>query len=99
VRAVDGVDLAIKAGKTTALVGESGCGKTTVGRSILRLIDRRRARSSSMVRICLALGPRELRRARQDIQMVFQDPMTALDRACACATSSPGHALLRYWRK
>jgi len=39
VRAVDGVDLLLESGKTTALVGESGCGKTTVGRSILRLIE------------------------------------------------------------
>jgi len=79
VRAVDGVDLEILPGKTTALVGESGCGKTTVGRSILRLIE---PTSGSVIfdgQDLLALNGAELRRARQSIQMVFQDPMTALD--------------------
>ena len=79
VRAVDGVDLDVKAGKTTALVGESGCGKTTVGRSILRLIEPTAGSVFFNGRDLLALAPSELRRARQDIQMVFQDPMTALD--------------------
>ena len=79
VRAVDGVDLEILPGKTTALVGESGCGKTTVGRSILRLIE---PTAGSVVfdgQDLLALAGAELRKARQSIQMVFQDPMTALD--------------------
>jgi len=79
VRAVDGVDLTIRAGRTTALVGESGCGKTTVGRSILRLIEPTAGSVIFDGRDLLALGPSELRRARQHIQMVFQDPMTALD--------------------
>jgi peptide/nickel transport system ATP-binding protein len=79
VRAVDGVDLTINPGKTTALVGESGCGKTTVGRSILRLIEPTAGSVSFDGQDLLSLGPAELRRARQNIQMVFQDPMTALD--------------------
>ena len=79
VRAVDGVDLEILPGKTTALVGESGCGKTTVGRSILRLIEPTAGRVLFNGQDLLALSGRELRKARQSIQMVFQDPMTALD--------------------
>ncbi|HEY4103310.1 MAG TPA: ABC transporter ATP-binding protein [Polyangiaceae bacterium] len=79
VRAVDGVDLTISGGKTTALVGESGCGKTTVGRSILRLIEPTAGSVFFNGQDLLALDRVALRRARQDIQMVFQDPMTALD--------------------
>ena len=79
VRAVDGVDLRIEAGRTLALVGESGCGKTTVGRSILRLVP---ARSGS-IRFdgteLLDLSPKALRPFRRHMQIVFQDPMSALD--------------------
>jgi peptide/nickel transport system ATP-binding protein len=71
--------LTIRAGKTTALVGESGCGKTTVGRSILRLIEPTAGSVLFNGQDLLALDHSALRRARQDIQMVFQDPMTALD--------------------
>ena len=79
VRAVDGVDLQIHAGKTTALVGESGCGKTTVGRSILRLIEPTAGKVFFDGQDLLSLDAAALRKARQNIQMVFQDPMTALD--------------------
>ena len=79
VRAVDGVDLTVQRGTTHALVGESGCGKTTVGRSILRLLSP----SSGEVRFkgqdWLKLDGRQLRPLRQKVQMVFQDPMTSLD--------------------
>jgi peptide/nickel transport system ATP-binding protein len=79
IRAVDGVDLALESGRTLALVGESGCGKTTVGRSILRL---EQPRSGSVVFDgvdLLALGPRELHPYRKQIQMIFQDPLSSLD--------------------
>jgi oligopeptide/dipeptide ABC transporter ATP-binding protein len=79
VRAVDGVDLFVKPRKTLALVGESGCGKTTVGRSIIRLIEPHAGKIWFRGTDLLALPPPKLRPYRRHIQMVFQDPMTSLN--------------------
>src|SRR5262245_26714909 len=83
IRAVDDVSLTIPAGKTLGLVGESGCGKTTLGRCILRAIE------PTLGQILLNVGgrviditrltSRELRATRRHMQMVFQDPYDSLD--------------------
>jgi len=79
VRAVDGVDLEICRGQTLALVGESGCGKTTVGRSVLKLEQPRQGRILFEGTDILSLSRRAMRRYRRSIQIVFQDPNASLD--------------------
>jgi oligopeptide transport system ATP-binding protein len=79
VRAVDGVQLAMQKGEVLGLVGESGCGKSTLGRTILQLIP---ATSGTVIlegRNLNQLSGRELRRARADFQMIFQDPYASLN--------------------
>src|SRR5213593_1445535 len=84
VRAVDGVDFHIDEGETLGLVGESGCGKTTTARCVLRAIEptrgeiHMRAADGSVVDLG-KLRPKELRALRRQMQMIFQDPFTSLN--------------------
>jgi peptide/nickel transport system ATP-binding protein len=79
VRAVDGVSFHIDRGETLALVGESGCGKSTTGRMILRLIAATSGEIWFKGREVQALSAREMRRLRKSMQIVFQDPFESLN--------------------
>jgi len=79
VKAVDGVDLSIRPGKTLALVGESGCGKTTVGKSILRLLKTTAGSMQFGREPLTTLEGAALRRVRGRLQMIFQDPYSSMN--------------------
>ena len=79
VKAVDDISLELYRGETYGLVGETGCGKSTLGRTLIRLLDATEGTITVDGTDITKLSPRELRAMRSRMQMVFQDPYTSLD--------------------
>jgi oligopeptide/dipeptide ABC transporter ATP-binding protein len=79
VKAVDDVSFQIKKGETLGLVGESGCGKTTIGRSLLRLIEPTGGKVIFEGKDVTAMNHKELKDVRKDMQIIFQDPYSSLN--------------------
>ena len=79
VHAVEDISFTLMKGKTLALVGESGCGKSTVGRSLIRLVEPTSGNIDLNGQNILSLNPKDMREARSNIQMVFQDPFASLN--------------------
>ena len=78
-RAVQGVSVAVAAGEVLGIVGESGCGKTTLGRAMVGLVETSAGTLRVEGRDVAALSPEERRRLTRDVQMVFQDPFASLN--------------------
>src|SRR5690606_14536990 len=78
-RAVDGVSFTLRAGETLGIVGESGCGKSTLARAVVQLLPRNAGHVTFLGRNLLPSEREAIRKSRQDLQIVFQDPLASLD--------------------
>ena len=99
VRAVHDVSFEIMPGETLSLVGESGCGKTTTGRAILRLIEPTSGEVKFAGRDVLAMNPAELRAARREMQIIFQDPVSSLNPRMTVGTAIREGMTIHSWPK
>ncbi len=79
VRSVDGVSFTIKKGQTFGLVGESGCGKTTIGRTLMRLVEPTSGQALLNGKDIFSLNKKDLKALRPKVQMIFQDPYSSLN--------------------
>ena len=79
IKAVDGVDFEILAGETFGLVGESGCGKSTIGNAVLRMVEPTAGSVEYDGRLMSSDDPKSLTKIRRDMQIIFQDPVSSLN--------------------
>lgn len=87
IKAVDGVSLEVFPGEVLGLVGESGCGKTTFGRSILRLVEPTEGKIHFLDIDLMSMHRRELKKMRKDMQIIFQDPYSSLNPKLSVGTA------------